>query len=103
VAGSTVFVGCRLRSGVRIGGVHVRGFYFNAVDPDFRLTSQQAGAVRGFIFTEVPRRAWEEWLKANAEADIVVNKFVIAGNTLAEAHHNARTCGKLISNTPDFA
>lgn len=75
-----VYVACKLRNGVMIGGHQVVG---NFQEPDKYYPPDYLTG--GYYITPIPKSAWDTWFGPNARSSIVANHLISGHATQADA------------------
>src|SRR5262245_32546434 len=74
----TVTIACKIRNGLNIGGVVVRGYFHEPGNP------VPQDSIMGYAITEgFPKKVWEEWFRHNQDGEVVTNKYVMAAPNMA--------------------
>ncbi len=72
----TVTVACRIRNGLSIGGIVVRGYYHAHGE------SAPENSFNGYALTEnFPKNLWDEWFNLNQGELVVTGRFILAAES----------------------
>jgi len=73
MSNDTVTIACKIRNGLNVGGIVVRGYFHEAGQP------LPPNSFRGYALTEgFPKKVWDEWFRHNQEGEVVTNKYIMA-------------------------
>lgn len=73
----TLIVACKIRNGLNVGGIVVRGYYQGIGEPI------PENSYRGYALTMgFPRKVWDYWFKHNKDSEVVTNKFIMAADDM---------------------